>query len=209
MFSGILINDMISKIINQWSSVKEKNTNKSSIQVLFIVLSGVKRIVMAKWYLRKCTSLGRMVSTNGKPMIKNEGIIDIDDEVRIWSNIVESKLLVGENATLSIGKNSRINGTHIGVRNKVQIGANCRIAPYTVILDSDFHDVNNHFAELGGEPIIIEDDVWITTRVTLLKGVTIGQGSVIATGSVVNKSVPPYCLYGGVPAKFIKHLKKD
>ncbi|MCF6768117.1 acyltransferase [Thiotrichales bacterium 19S11-10] len=53
-------------------------------------------------------------------------------------------------------------------------------------------------------PVIIEDDVWIGCNVTTLKGVTIGAGSVVAAGSVVTKSISPYSIYGGVPAKFIK-----
>ncbi len=52
--------------------------------------------------------------------------------------------------------------------------------------------------------IIVEKDVWIGCNVTLLSGVTIGRGSTIAAGAVVNKSIPPYCIAGGVPAKVIK-----
>ena len=52
--------------------------------------------------------------------------------------------------------------------------------------------------------VIVEEDVWIGTRVTLLEGVTIGRGTTIAAGAVVSRSMPPYCVCGGVPAKFIK-----
>ena len=50
----------------------------------------------------------------------------------------------------------------------------------------------------------IGNDVWIATNVTILRGVEIGDGAVIAAGSVVTKSVPPYAVVGGNPAKFIK-----
>lgn len=53
-------------------------------------------------------------------------------------------------------------------------------------------------------PVIIEDDVWTGANITILKGVTIGKGSVIAAGAVVNKSCPPYSIIGGVPAKVLK-----
>lgn len=53
-------------------------------------------------------------------------------------------------------------------------------------------------------PVIIEDDVWCGANVTILKGVTIGRGSVVAAGAVVTKSFPPYSIIGGVPAKLIK-----
>ena len=52
--------------------------------------------------------------------------------------------------------------------------------------------------------VIVEEDVWIGCNVTLLSGVTIGRGSTVAAGAVVSKSMPPYCVCGGVPAKFIE-----
>ena len=53
-------------------------------------------------------------------------------------------------------------------------------------------------------PVVIEDDVWCGANVTILKGVTIGHGSVIAAGAVVTKSCPPYSIIGGIPAKVLK-----
>jgi acetyltransferase-like isoleucine patch superfamily enzyme len=53
--------------------------------------------------------------------------------------------------------------------------------------------------------VIIEDDVWIGANVTILMGVTIGRGSIIAAGAVVNKSCPPYSIFGGIPARLIKY----
>lgn len=53
-------------------------------------------------------------------------------------------------------------------------------------------------------PIVIEDDVWCGANVTILKGVTIGRGSVVAAGAVVTRSFPPYSIIGGVPAKLIR-----
>lgn len=54
-------------------------------------------------------------------------------------------------------------------------------------------------------PVVIEDDVWVGANVTILKGVTIGRGSVVAAGAVVTKSCPPYSIIGGVPAKVLKN----
>lgn len=54
-------------------------------------------------------------------------------------------------------------------------------------------------------PVVIEDDVWCGANVTILKGVTIGRGSVIAAGAVVTKSCPPYSIVGGIPAKVLKY----
>ena len=53
-------------------------------------------------------------------------------------------------------------------------------------------------------PVAIEDDVWLGTHVVVLPGVTIGKGAIVAAGAVVNKDIPAYEIWGGVPAKFIK-----
>ena len=53
-------------------------------------------------------------------------------------------------------------------------------------------------------PVVIEDDVWCGANVTILKGVTIGRGSIVAAGAVVTHSFPPYSVIGGVPAKLLK-----
>lgn len=74
-------------------------------------------------------------------------------------------------------------------------------------MDSDFHDLNNHFADGASKAIVISDDVWIATRSTILKGVTIGKGSVVATGSIVTRDVPDYSVVAGIPAKVIKKLR--
>ncbi len=148
-----------------------------------------------------------MVSVNGKPIIGNAGQMIFGDEVRIWSTIVQAKLYTGRKGKLIVGRNSRLNGVHIDVRELVHIGENVRIAPYTIILDSDLHDVKDHFSDGISKPIYIEDDVWLATRCTILKGVRIGKGSVVATGAVVTKDIPPYCVAAGVPARVIKKIQ--
>lgn len=184
---------------------KAKHPESSSLELLFGGLQFVWRLIAARIYLRKC-DIGRQVSVNGKPVIDNQGEMRFSDEVRIWSTIVQAKLYTGKHGKLHVGRNSRLNGVHIDVRDQVVIGENVRIAPYTIIMDSDFHDVKNHFADGAASPIIIEDNVWIATRCTILKGVTVGKNSVIAAGAVVTKSIPQDCIAGGVPAKIIKKI---
>ncbi|MBS1572888.1 MAG: hypothetical protein JST62_10870, partial [Bacteroidetes bacterium] len=66
-------------------------------------------------------------------------------------------------------------------------------------------DINESNKPKGyDKDVVVERDVWIGCNVTLLAGVTVGRGSIIAAGAVVNKDVIPYCICGGVPAKFIK-----
>ncbi len=195
------------EIKQKFQKFKQEYPEKSFFGILLALIVRVSRVFLAKWYLRSCTKLGRYVSIYGKPRVENLGTMVLNDEVRVWSKIIQAKLYTGKNGVMNIGKNSRVNGAHIDAQHSITIGENVRIAPYTLILDSDFHDVNNHFSDGVSKPIVIEDDVWLATRCTVLKGVTIGKGAVVATGALVTKDVPAYSIVAGVPAKVIKTLK--
>jgi maltose O-acetyltransferase len=190
----------------KYEAFKKEQNNDSYIDFAFHLIPGAWRILIARYYLRNCNKVGKLVSANRKPIIINDGIIELNDEVRVWSSIVRTKLYTGKNGKLVVGKNSRLNGVHIDARCLIQIGENVRIAPYTIILDSDFHDLRDHFSDGVSKPVIIEDNVWLATRTTILKGVRIGKGSVVASGAVVTKDVPPNCVVAGVPARVIKML---
>ena len=55
-------------------------------------------------------------------------------------------------------------------------------------------------------PVIIEDNIWIGEKASIMPGVHVGKGSIIAANAVVTHDVPPYCIVGGVPAKIIKQI---
>ena len=55
------------------------------------------------------------------------------------------------------------------------------------------------------QPILIEDDCWLASSSTILAGVTVGRGAIVAAGSIVTADVPPYAIVGGAPAKVIRH----
>lgn len=82
----------------------------------------------------------------------------------------------------------------------IKIGENCAIGTYVIIIDSDGHKIMD---KCNTADIVIGNNVWIGARVTILKGVHIGYGSVIAAGTVVNKDVPSGTLVGGNPMKII------
>ena len=64
--------------------------------------------------------------------------------------------------------------------------------------------VKNENLPENDQPVVVEDDVWIGAGVIVLKGVTIGSGSIVAAGAVVTKSIPPFSIAAGVPAKVIR-----
>lgn len=107
---------------------------------------------------------------------------------------------VGPGARLHIGNGTYINRNSLIVAEKeVTIGRDCKISWDVFIMDTDQHPLNSTVPVR--QPVTIEDKVWIGCRCTILKGVTIGKGAVIAAGSVVTKDVPPYTIFGGVPAR--------
>jgi maltose O-acetyltransferase len=71
-------------------------------------------------------------------------------------------------------------------------------------MDDDYHGIEDRHSPPPPKSIILEDNVWLGARVTILKGVTIGHDSVIGAGSVVTKSIPPRSVAVGVPASVIK-----
>lgn len=110
-------------------------------------------------------------------------------------------------AKVSLGHRSTL-GYHsfIFASEGIQIGDDCMIAPFVYFVDSDHgikRDQKMNTQANAAAPIKVGNDVWIASNVTILKGVSIGEGAVIAANSVVNKDVGPYEIWGGTPAKKI------
>ena len=137
----------------------------------------------------------------------------------------------GELLTFNYGGKIEIgNNTFIGIGSKVwsgqsvKIGSNVLISHNVNIIDTDSHEIdyterangfvslikNGHPTQKGSiltQPIIIEDNVWISFNAIVLKGVKIGKGAVVAAGAVVTKDVPEFTLVVGNPASVVKYVK--
>lgn len=110
---------------------------------------------------------------------------------------------------VNIGDDVAINFyTMIVAFKNISIGNDVLIGPYVLIHSGNhrYEDVTVPIRSQGHDsaPIVIEDDVWIGAHAIVLKGVTIGRGSVVAAGSIVNSDVAPYSVVAGVPAKKIR-----
>ena len=162
--------------------------------------------VTAPLYLRACTAVGRGARTTGKPFISNQGTLTVGDDFNFSSQFVQSHLVVGPGASLEIGDGVSINfGAAISSQQSVRIGNRVRMGPYVVVMDGDYHDAVDR-SKKDTRPVVIEDDVWLAVRVTVLKGSRIGQGSVITANSVVAGDIPPGSIAGGVPARVLKRI---
>ena len=197
------------KIKNEYRNLKESTPLRNPYVLLFKRAWGIFwRVVLGKWFLRNCKT-GRLCTTRGIPRIDANGEIILGNRVKIWSHIHRTQLSAGGRGKLIIGDNTFINvGSIISAHFQITIGKNVQIAPGVILMDNDFHGVEDRNAEVIPTPITIGDNVWLATRVVVLKGVTIGEGSTIATGAVVTKDVPPHSLAAGIPAKVIKSLKE-
>ena len=155
---------------------------------------------------RVSLSTNTKISRTAVVQVRFGGFISIGDN----TEILDYACLFTYGGKIHIGNNCSINpftiiyghgGTHIG--NNVLIAGHCMIIPSN-------HNHSNRDVPISqqGEQnkgIYIEDDVWISHGCSILDGVTIGKGAIVAAGSVVNTSIPAFAIYAGVPAKLVKY----
>ncbi|HEV2804495.1 MAG TPA: acyltransferase [Chthoniobacterales bacterium] len=131
---------------------------------------------------------------------------------------------IGVNGHCTVGDFTLMNGALVMAEERIEIGSHCLISWNVGIADSDFHPlapaqriIDAHALApfftgrpprppLRTAPVIISDNVWIGMNAIILKGVTIGENSVVAAGAVVTKSVPPGVVVAGNPAVITKQL---
>lgn len=169
-----------------------------------------------KYYLfSKYSILGENVKIGFTAKIYNK----IKSSVQIGSNCyIQANLICSKNGSILIGNYCSIrHKTLIESENLVSIGNYVIISNNVIISDNNSHPTSylkrremlesGEYGELWdwsnskSQKIIIEDDVWIGRNVFILKGVTIGKGSIVASASVVTKDIPPYSLCYGNPCK--------
>jgi len=129
-----------------------------------------------------------------------------------------------EHARVSVGDRTFLGNGLIAVAKSVEIGSDVMFAWGVTVVDHNSHSVR--FSERRGDterwlrggkdwstvkidPVKIGDKAWIGFNAIILKGVTIGEGAVVAAGAVVTKSVPPWTVVAGNPARVIRELGTD
>ncbi|GGB60482.1 acyltransferase [Shewanella inventionis] len=175
----------------------------------------------------KVTVSGQLKILGGIPYFKipKNGEVIFGDNVVLNSDFKKSntaltfrcKFITGYNGKIIVGKNTMFNGVCVVSYDEVIIGDNCQIASSTMIADTNFHPVEPFQRELqvSGKPfslesvkhekIFIGNNVWIGWNCTILKGVEIGENSIVAAGSVVTSGkYPSNCIIAGNPSKVVK-----
>lgn len=164
------------------------------------------------------------VALNRKGKVDKHVMLSIFGEFTFGNNIkisskglepfIGSKIQVLNSASLSIGNDVGMTQVSIICKNKITIGDFVKIGAGTMIIDSNFHNLDwkirrNHDLDLETSkslPVKIGNDVFIGTRSLICKGVSIGDRSIIAAGSVVVNDIPDDCIAGGNPCRVIKTL---
>ena len=178
---------------------------RGNLRVLGPLCSKAREVLVARYYLRACTYVGRYVRVAGRPFVRNGGTLIIGERTIIQSTTVRCELVVHSGGRLEIGPRTWMHyGCSIAAHDRVHIGADCHIGPYTNIIDNSYHDIEDHLVTPPSRPVIIGDNVWIGTRVIILPGVTIGDRAVIGAGAVVTKDVPPRSIAAGNPARILR-----
>lgn len=206
----------IKKIINSIETLSS-NKVKTIINLLLFPIRllhyneihlSTKLSPQAKIYYKHKISLSKNVLIENNVSLLASGNLKIGENTRLYQN----SIVKCQNGDVSLGKNCSIQPPcFIGGAGGIIIKDNVRIAPGVMMFSFDHNfkrtdiPITKQGIKLG--KITIEDDVWVGSNAVILKGVTIGTGSIIAAGSVVNKNVPPYSIVGGVPAKIIKKRK--
>lgn len=183
---------------------------KSIFKRLFLLLKSIIYFLILKFTYGSSSRICLINSIKGKLSI------DLDSE----SYLEVGKFLMSagplyikccSNARCYIGNNVFFNhNCSITCQDMISIGDNCNIANNVVIVDHD-HKIGK-FGVIEGfntKPVAIGKNVWIGANSTILKGSIVGDGAVIASGAVVKGVVPPYEVWGGVPAKKIRSLNGD
>lgn len=149
-----------------------------------------------------------------------------DDSIRIGPNcLIEGELLVFyQGGQIDIGTACYVGpGSRIWSCASISIGDRVLISHNVSVIDSRTHPLtpglrHRQFMEmqststpsrydLGEMPVVIESDVWIAGGASILRGVRVGQGAVVAGGAMVLNDVPPYTIFGGNPGRVIRALR--
>jgi len=158
-------------------------------------LNLTKTALLALRKKSRCIRVYRNVNTKvaSTASISGNGVLNLGSK---WDGL---RYLPSE---LNIGEGYINNKVTIDCFDSITIGNGVAISKGVTIRDSDNHSING--SKKISAPIIIEDHVWIGLNATILKGVRIGSGAVVAAGAVVTRDVPENAIVGGVPARIIK-----
>jgi acetyltransferase-like isoleucine patch superfamily enzyme len=160
-------------------------------------------------YLRHA-KMGEGIRVSGRLLVANHGELTVGDDCTFRAPVAPIDIYVGPHAEISIGQGVRFHsGDTISALMRVEIGDRVQIGPHVTIHDNAFHDLHDRNKIPDSKPVIVEDDVWLASKCTVLPGVRIGRGAVVGAHALVTGDVEPFTVVGGVPAQPITRLDQE
>ena len=197
---------------------------KKIIRNILLILTSVKS-KLAFLYLKirfPHVNYGKNMVLDGLPVFRfcRSAIVDLKSNITFTNsskyNMIginkKCSVFVGNNAKLMISENCGFSGVSIYCASSITIGKNVNVGGNVFIWDTDFHPLDyqarreHRTSEIISKSVVIEDDVFIGGNSTVLKGVKIGEKSIVGAGSVVTKCIPAGQIWAGNPAKFIRYI---
>jgi acetyltransferase-like isoleucine patch superfamily enzyme len=126
--------------------------------------------------------------------------VDVQDGGWLRTEVGETVIIAFTGARMVIGPQAFLNGCHVSAKVSVNVGRKANVGVGTRVFDSDQHDMDDTRSEESA-PVVIGDHAWIAADCLILKGVTIGEHSVVGARSVVTADIPPHTLALGSPAR--------
>ncbi|TLM69758.1 MAG: acyltransferase [Actinobacteria bacterium] len=159
--------------------------------------------ILANLYVMFCKVKRRILMFLMRTLFKKHGANFIFDPYGIYSY---SRIEVGDNVYIGPGAQLMASNSLIKIGDNVMFGPSVSIVAgdHNTSVVGKFMISVKEKRDVDDLPVFIEDDVWLGARTTILKGVTVGRGSIVAAGAVVTRDVPRYSIVGGVPARVIK-----
>lgn len=193
--------DLISKIKYKYNTITPYKNMVVYKPTILEINKNSQILINNEFAFNKCWSWKRQAYNKkcGELILEENSKLQVD---RFWI-YGGSSIYIKGGAKLILGTGYANYNCNIQCYEKIVIGNDVCISEEVIIRDSDNHYIYRPGYKMSS-PIIIEDNVWIGLRATILKGVRIGKGSIVAAGAVVTKDVPPHSLVAGVPARIIK-----
>lgn len=198
-------------------------TRRSTVRIgLARALGRLVQSCRIRWY--RLLSTGRVVDHGARilqpVLVSGQGLVELgrcqlgvspspglfSGYIHLEAREAQARIVIADGVAINN------NATLIAERTSITIGHDTLIGPEVSIMDSDFHGLTPRDRNRGGHavaPVTIEPECFLGARVTVLKGVTIGRGTVIGNASVVTRTVPSGVVAAGQPCRVLTDLRAD
>lgn len=184
--------------------LKKYYSNNSTGNILVLKHCAIdmnsKALINCKGYLTLGYKENKKSKLETRFSMGKNAVLNINGDFNLYAG---NDIRIFDDAILELGSGYATCGGQIVCKKKITIGNNVAIARDVIIRDTDAHQILDGKHQETKE-VIIGNNVWIGNRAIIMKGVTIGDGAIIAAGAIVTKNVPANTIVAGIPAKVIK-----